>query len=75
LFSIKTEKYYVGQTSDLNKRMIRHNNKKVLSTKSGVPWSLIKYFTFDTRSEAVLLESKIKKRGIARYLADNNFGM
>jgi putative endonuclease len=75
LFSEKIKKYYVGQTSDLNKRLVRHNNKAVQSTKNGTPWNLIKYFTFDTRSEAILLESKIKKRGIVRYLVDNHFGM
>mgnify|MGYP004748519451 CR=1 FL=1 len=68
-------RYYVGQTADIEKRYKRHNNGFVPSTKSGVPWDLIKTINVLNRSEALKLEKKIKKRGIKRFLEDNQFGV
>ena len=73
LFSETKSKYYVGQTADIDDRLNRHNSGYSLSTKSGIPWQLITSFTFNTRSEALLLEKKIKKRGTKRYLEDIKF--
>ena len=75
LYSEKINKYYVGSTSDLNERLIRHNKRRSIYTKKGIPWELIKYFDCISRSEAVQLENKIKKRGISRYLQDINRGV
>ncbi len=72
LKSKKTNKYYCGQTQDLQHRLTRHNNGLEKYTKSGIPWILISYFEVESRSEAMILEKKIKKRGIQRYLQDNN---
>jgi putative endonuclease len=71
LFSESKSKYYTGQTNDLDDRLKRHNSMHMSSTKHGVPWRLIYSAAFETRSEAVLLELKIKKRGAKRYLEDN----
>ena len=70
LFSETRSKYYVGQTIDIVDRLIRHNGGRVLSTKSGVPWKLVRQFPVADRSEALKLELKIKKRGAKRYLED-----
>jgi putative endonuclease len=67
-FSPSTQKFYVGQTEDLQKRIERHNKGLVSSTKKGAPWNVIKAIECPSRSEAVLLETKIKKRGIKRFL-------
>ena len=75
LFSQKNLKYYVGQTHDINKRFERHNKGNVPSTKSGLPWDLVLTFKVENRSEAMKLEKKIKKRGIKRFLDDNQFGV
>ena len=74
LFSKKRSRYYVGQTSDINKRLERHNQGKVPSTKTGVPWGLVLQIEVESRSEALFLERKIKKRGAKRYL-DSQFGV
>ncbi|MBO9617831.1 MAG: GIY-YIG nuclease family protein [Niabella sp.] len=66
------QKYYVGQTNNLPLRIARHNAGLVKSTKSGLPWILIQSFETADRSSAMALESKIKKRGIKRYLQDTN---
>ena len=72
LFSKSLEKYYVGSTSDLQKRIIRHNTRGTNFTSIGKPWDLIVSIECNSRVEAVRLELKIKKRGIGRYLTDNN---
>ena len=72
LFSDKLNKYYVGSTNNLEDRMYRHNSGQGKFTKKGIPWRLIATIEQKTRPEAVRLEVKIKKRGIKRYLEDND---
>ena len=59
---------------DINKRLERHNQGKVTSTKYGMPWKLVLQIPVSTKSEATVLETKIKKRGAKRYL-DAHFGV
>ena len=73
LYSKSSLKYYIGQTDNLENRLFRHNSGLNLSTKFGKPWELIYQIQFQTRSEAILLEQKIKKRGAKRYLLDINY--
>ena len=75
LYSQKSSRYYVGQTTDIKKRLKRHNNSGVPSTKSGVPWKIIRVIEVSDRSQALILERKIKKRGARRYLEDNHLGV
>jgi putative endonuclease len=73
LHSKSSLKYYTGQTDNLENRLQRHNSGLSLSTKTGKPWDLIYIIKLSTRSEAMLLEQKIKKRGAKRYLQDISF--
>lgn len=68
LFSCRLKRYYTGQTNDLKKRLFRHNNGLVKSTKNGNPWKIVFSATTDSRSKAMQLEQKIKKRGAKRFL-------
>ena len=61
LKSLKDSGYYIGQTKDLNDRLKKHNNGQVRSTKSRLPFALIKKETFDTRGEARKRENYLKK--------------
>ena len=72
IFSSTIQKYYVGQTGDLIRRLEEHNRGKTPFMSRGVPWILIYSKEFSSRSEAIKLESFIKKRGAARFLKDNN---
>ena len=74
LYSEKRSKYYVGQTADIDKRLKRHNQGTVPSTKTGIPWLLVLQIEVSNRSEALLLERKIKKRGAKRFI-DNHRGV
>ena len=72
IYSDQIKKHYVGHTIDFDNRLKEHNSGEGKFTKRGVPWKLIWMFESSTHSEAILLENKIKKRGIERFLADNN---
>jgi putative endonuclease len=61
LYSVTTERYYVGSCKDVELRLQRHNSGRNLSTKYGIPWILLKIETFNTRSEAFQREFFIKK--------------
>ncbi|MFC3415401.1 GIY-YIG nuclease family protein [Algoriphagus hitonicola] len=68
LYSDRLGKYYVGQTGDLSKRLVRHNSGRVRFTRKGVPWALIHSESCDSRSAAMGLEKRIKNLGARRYL-------
>ena len=70
IYSHTLKKCYVGHAKDVEKRLVQHNSGKGNFTSKGVPWILIIQINCINRSEAVLLELKVKKRGIGRYLAD-----
>ncbi|MFA6469104.1 MAG: GIY-YIG nuclease family protein [Bacteroidota bacterium] len=60
IYSQSKDKYYIGQTIDLNSRIKRHNGKRVLSTKFGIPWILIYFEQYRSRKEAVAREVFLK---------------
>ena len=68
LYSLSTDKYYVGSTENLEDRLKRHNAMRNASTKSGVPW-IIKYTEqFETRGEAMKREIEIKNKKRKTYI-------
>ena len=77
LESRRSNKYYIGQTENLENRLIRHNKGRNISTRSDIPWELRWWKEFDTRSEAIKEEKKLKlikkREGIKRYVIENNF--
>ncbi len=60
LYSRKFDKLYIGQTSGLNIRLQQHNDGLVTSTKHYVPWELVHFEKFRTRSEAMKREKELK---------------
>jgi len=60
LKSAVDDKFYIGQTSDINDRLRRHNSGYELSTKNGVPWQIIHSEEFTTRAESIRRELQIK---------------
>ncbi len=61
LKSLKDHGYYIGQTENLDDRIKKHNNSQVKSTRSRIPFILIRKESFDTRSEARKRENYLKK--------------
>jgi putative endonuclease len=75
IYSPSRERYYIGQTQDINERLSRHNAGREKHTKSGAPWKLIHSESFPSRGEAMIQETQIKSRGAKRYLLDIGFDL
>ena len=71
LYSEKILQFYCGQTNNINFRLQQHNSGETKSNKHGIPWVLIGYIEFKTRSEAMKMERQIKRRGIKRWLQEH----
>jgi len=65
IYSVGTDTFYRGQTSNIEDRLRRHNAGREKFTLRGIPWELIWWTEKDTRSEALLLERKLKN--MSRY--------
>ena len=61
LQSLKTNRFYIGCTNDLDNRLVRHNRGVVKSTKGGVPWKVLYTEEYASLSKARRREVEIKK--------------
>lgn len=61
LKSQKDQKFYIGQTSDLERRLMEHNAGRVTSTKQRCPFDLVGTECYRTQSEARWREYQLKK--------------
>ncbi|HAX92306.1 MAG TPA: excinuclease ABC subunit C [Rhodospirillaceae bacterium] len=55
-----SDRYYVGCTADLKKRVSQHNNGESIHTNKFMPWDLIEYFAFSDPVKADKFESYLK---------------
>jgi putative endonuclease len=60
LRSLKDNKFYVGYTVDLRKRLKEHQQRIVTSTKSRVPFELIFYEAYRNKYDAIRREKYLK---------------
>ena len=60
LQSLTSDIFYIGQTNNLEDRLNRHNQNRNKYTRGKGPWKMIYSRSFNTRSEAVQLELKLK---------------
>ena len=58
---------YKGSTEDLQRRLLEHNSGMVNFTSKYLPWELVYWETFPTRTEAIKRE-KFFKSGKGRAL-------
>jgi len=68
LKSEKDQKWYTGYTPDLRKRLKKHNEGKVLSTKGRRPFKLIYYEACLNEEDARAREKYLKSGMGKRYL-------
>ena len=77
LKSRSTGRFYCGHTSDLNRRLAQHNDPDYrLSRTTKIlqgPWEVVWSEEHPDRGKAMVLEKKIKKRGIGRFLENAQF--
>jgi putative endonuclease len=60
LKSLKDNKRYIGMSSDLERRIVEHNNGLVKSTKNRRPLELVYFEKFETKTEAMRREKFFK---------------
>ena len=75
LKSKKDGQLYIGQTSDLRKRLNEHNDGKSLSTKSRIPFELIYYEAYQNSLLAKQREYKLKNFGQSYYQLKKRIGL
>ena len=77
LYSPKFDKFYYGQTQQLQKRIIKHNAGLVKSTKLYIPWNIYAYIELDSRSDAMSMETKLKncksKKKASEFILNHQF--
>lgn len=66
LYSLKDHKLYVGCTTNIDKRLIKHNNGGVLATRYRRPLVLIFSEKFDNKADAFNRERFLKSLWGAR---------
>jgi putative endonuclease len=62
------QRYYIGQTNDLTRRLIEHNRKNCLYTSGKGPWKLVGFRPFSSRGEAVPEEKRLKNARNKKYI-------
>ena len=61
IYSKTLDRFYTGQTENLQDRIFRHKNSGSKSTKSANDWELKYSEQFDTRTAAIKRETKINQ--------------
>ena len=61
LYSEKLDRYYSGQTKNVDKRLVKHNKGHSAATKSGFPWQLKKVVEFESKTDAIKAENWLKR--------------
>ena len=66
-------KYYTGYTSrNIEERMVYHLSEHKGFTSKAKDWEIVYTEEIATKSDAMVLEKKIKKRGAKRFLQDKS---
>ncbi len=66
------DEQYVGCTTDLKQRLLRHNRGHSPHTAKFAPWQLVTYFAFQERKTTAAFE-KYLKSGSGRAFAKRHF--
>ncbi len=71
----EVKKIYIGQTSDLKKRLLRHNGilknkKKSFTNKNKGSWKVFYKEDYETRKEALIREKQLKSYQGRKFLRD-----
>ena len=69
LYSNRHDKYYIGQTNNLERRLGQHNSGKSRATKHYLPWAIFFQKELKTRVEAMQFEKYLKSLKNKNYLS------
>ena len=70
LYSQKLDRYYVGYTNDLGRRISEHNRKKGKYTDNGIPWEIKYVERYPEKKKAEDREHFIKSRKSKSFIED-----
>ena len=72
IFSEKIDRFYIGETHDINLRLVYHNSAilNTNSTKVGIPWELVLSITCQDRVHARKIEQHIKRMKSKKIILD-----
>ena len=68
LYSEKMDRFYVGYTNNIDRRIGEHNRKKGKYTDRGIPWKVAYTETYPSKIEAQDREKFIKSRKSREYI-------
>ena len=69
LYSEKYDKFYIGQTNNLQERLWKHNNLETDSfTSKFRPWEIVASFQFETREKALKAEKFVKRQKSRKFI-------
>ena len=71
LYSQSADKFYIGQTPDVQKRLWEHNNpfEKSKFTAKFIPWEIILFFPVSpARADAMKIEKFIKSQKSKKFI-------
>jgi putative endonuclease len=70
LYSAKLNRYYVGSTNDIQRRLSEHNRPKGKYTDIGFPWQLVYTEEYKSKKEAMQREKLIKNKKSKQFIID-----
>lgn len=66
--SEKDDSWYIGYTSNLDKRINEHNSGRTVTTSKKMPWNIIYYEVSFNKTDAIAREKYLKSGMGRRYL-------
>ena len=72
LFSKSIQRYYIGETEDLNTRLLQHNSGAFIGSFSGraKDWAVVLVLNCRDRTHARAIEAHIKKMKSTKYIVN-----
>lgn len=68
IYSAKIDRYYIGHTDNIDKRLLQHNSGLSSFTAKANDWILAFKQVFETREQARNREMEIKKKKSRKYI-------
>ncbi len=70
LQSLTKDRYYIGHTNNIERRLSEHNSGQTKSTKPYIPWKLVFSKLFLSKSDAYKAEMLIKKKKSKKFILE-----
>ena len=61
IYSHKLDKYYIGYSSDVHERILKHNRRSKGFSSLGRPWIIVYTESFNNKKDAMARERQLKK--------------